>query len=112
VKVLSRVVAPWKVSAPGVVLEPIVFIEEAPDPNVLVVEEPVANVELPEELRVVNRPLLAVPEPMAPGAANVAPFKDSATTAAGTAPRVLRGVISPSHDGLPVPPIFTPRYTV
>jgi hypothetical protein len=30
----------------------------------------------------------------------------------GTEPMILRGLISPSHDGEPVPPTSTPRYSV
>jgi hypothetical protein len=63
-KVLSSVVAPCKVRAPGVVEEPMVLIEEAPLPKVLVVDEPVAKVELPEEVRLVNAPLAAVVAPI------------------------------------------------
>ena len=63
VKVLSRVVAPWRVKAPGVVVEPMVLMELAPDPKVLVVEEPVANVVLPELVKVVKDPAPPVIEP-------------------------------------------------
>ncbi|KKT88533.1 MAG: hypothetical protein UW88_C0010G0009 [Candidatus Collierbacteria bacterium GW2011_GWD2_45_10] len=44
VKVLSKVVAPCKVSVPGVVVEPMVFTDEAPVPKVLLP----AEVMLPE----------------------------------------------------------------
>ena len=64
VKVLSKVVAPCRVSAPGVVVDPMVLIEEAPAPKVLVVEEPVATVVLPVEVKVVKLP--APPEMEAP----------------------------------------------
>ena len=37
-------------SAPGVVTEPMVLIEEAPEPKVLVVDAPVAKVEEPTEV--------------------------------------------------------------
>ncbi len=37
------------------------------------------------------------------------PSSVSETNAAGTAPRILRGLISPSHDGVVEPPISTPR---
>ena len=63
VKVLSKVVAPWRVKAPGVVVEPMVLMELAPDPKVLVVEEPVANVVLPELVKVVKDPAPPVIEP-------------------------------------------------
>jgi hypothetical protein len=78
VKVLSKVVAPWRVKAPGVDVDPIVLTEEAPEPNVLVRDEPVPMVEAPEEVKVVNAPDPGVPEPIEPGAAKVAPFKDEA----------------------------------
>ena len=65
VKVLSRVVAPWRVKAPGVVVEPMVLTDEAPEPKVLVKEEPVPMVEAPEEVRVVKAPVEAVVAPMA-----------------------------------------------
>ena len=77
VKVLSRVVAPWNVRAPGVVTAPMVLTEEAPEPKVLVVE-PVAIVEAPLEVRVVKAPVPGVPEPIGPGAAKVAPERDEA----------------------------------
>ena len=64
VKVLSKVVAPCKVRAPGVVAEPMVLIDEAPEPKVFVVLIPVAKVVLPEEVRVVNAPEPAVVIPM------------------------------------------------
>ena len=35
-----------------------------------------------------------------------------ASIAVDTEPNVFLGVISPSHPGVPVPPMFTPRYTV
>ena len=63
VKVLSNVVAPCNVKAPGVVVEPIVLIEEAPEPKVLVNDEPVPMVEAPDEVRVVNEPAPPVIEP-------------------------------------------------
>ena len=47
VNVLSSVVAPWSVSAPGVVEEPMVLTDDAPDPNVLVFDDPVPNVAAP-----------------------------------------------------------------
>src|SRR3989344_4475048 len=55
-KLLSSVVAPCKVSAPGVVAEPMVLIELAPAPKVLVVPAPVASVVLPVEARVSKVP--------------------------------------------------------
>ena len=64
VKVLSRVAAPCKVKAPGVVVEPIVLMEESPEPKVLVVPAPVARVVLPEEVRVVKAPVPGVVAPM------------------------------------------------
>ena len=64
VKVLSSVVAPWSVRAPGVVTAPIVLTEEAPEPKVLVSEEPVPMVEAPEEVRVVKAPEAAVVAPI------------------------------------------------
>ena len=54
-----------------------VLTEEDPEPKVLVVE-PVAMVEAPLEVRVVKAPVEAVPEPIGPGAANVAPERDEA----------------------------------
>jgi hypothetical protein len=87
-KVLSSVVAPCKVKAPGVVVEPmvlileapppIVLVLEAPEPKVLVSEAPVPIVELPDEVNVVKAPVLGVPEPIGPGAAKVAPFRELA----------------------------------
>lgn len=68
VKVLSRVVAPCKVKAPGVVTEPMVFIDEAPVPMV----------EFPDEVKVVKAPVLGVVEPIVPGATQVAPTKEEA----------------------------------
>ena len=55
-KELSKVVAPCKVSAPGVVPEPMALIEDAPLPKVLVVPVPVAKVLLPLEVKVVKAP--------------------------------------------------------
>src|SRR3989344_1381029 len=55
-KLLSSVVAPCNVSAPGVVAEPMVLIELAPAPKVLVVPAPVASVVLPVEARVSKVP--------------------------------------------------------
>ena len=63
-KVLSNVVAPCRVKAPGVVTDPMVFTDEAPDPKVLVVLAPVAKVVLPEEVNVVNAPVPGVAAPM------------------------------------------------
>src|SRR5450756_2426149 len=57
VKVLSSVVAPWRVNAPGVVTEPIVLTEEAPLPMV----------ELPDDVRVVKAPVPGVVLPIGPG---------------------------------------------
>ena len=65
VKVLSRVVAPCKVRVPGVVVEPIVLMEESPEPKVLVVPAPVAKVVLPEEVKVEKAPVDAEVAPMA-----------------------------------------------
>ena len=37
----------------------------------------------------------------------------AAYIAAGTAPKIFRGVISPSYEGVePVPPMLTPKYKV
>jgi len=68
VKVLLRVVAPCKVNVPGVVTEPIVFIDEAPVPMV----------ELPDDVNVVNAPVFGVVEPIVPGAIQVAPTREEA----------------------------------
>lgn len=68
VKVLSKVVAPCKVNVPGVVTEPMVLIDDAPVPMV----------EFPDEVRVVNAPVLGVVEPIVPGIAQVPPIKDEA----------------------------------
>lgn len=68
VKVLSKVVAPWRVNVPGVVTEPMVLTDEAPVPRVV----------LPEEVRVVNAPLLGVVDPIVPGAIQVALTKEDA----------------------------------
>jgi hypothetical protein len=88
VKVLSKVVAPWRVNAPGVVTDPIVFTEEAPPPivllseaplpKVLVSDAPVPMVELPLDVSVVNAPDPGVVLPIGPGAAKVAPFRELA----------------------------------
>jgi hypothetical protein len=56
-RVLSSVVAPWRVNAPGVLVDPIVLTDEAPEPKVLV-EAPVPRVVEPEEVNVVT-PLTA-----------------------------------------------------
>jgi hypothetical protein len=53
VKVLSSVVAPCKVSEPGVIVEPIVFIDEAPVPRVVD----------PDEVSVVKAPVEGVVAP-------------------------------------------------
>jgi hypothetical protein len=74
----ATIVDPRRVRVPGVVAEPIVLIEEAPLPKVLVRDDPVPRVVLPFEVRVVKAPVPGVPEPMAPGAAKVAPFKEEA----------------------------------
>lgn len=55
--------APCKVKAPGVVVEPMVFTEAAPEPRVLVVEAPVPRVELPELVSVVKAPVPGVVAP-------------------------------------------------
>lgn len=65
VKVLSRVVAPWRVSDPGVVVDPIVLIDDAPLPKVV----------LSEEERMVNEAVLGVVEPIVPGMAQVPPSR-------------------------------------
>jgi len=78
VKVLSKVVAPCKVKAPGVVVEPMVLTDEAPEPKVLVVEVPVPIVEFPDEVNVVNAPVLGVVDPIVPGVAQVPPIKEEA----------------------------------
>ena len=64
VKVLSKLVAPRRVKAPGVVVEPMVLMDEAPEPKVLVVFIPVAKVVLPEEVIVVNAPVEGVVAPI------------------------------------------------
>ena len=74
-KELSKVVAPWRVNVPGVVVEPMVFTEEAPEPMVFVEEEPepkelvvlvpVPKVELPEEVIVVEAMVEGVVAPIA-----------------------------------------------
>src|ERR1035437_1234095 len=63
VNVLSSVVAPCRVNAPGVPVEPIVFVDEAPLPKVLV-EAPVPNVVDPLEVKVENAPVEGVPAPI------------------------------------------------
>jgi hypothetical protein len=86
VKVLSSVVAPWRVSAPGVVPEPMTLVDEEPAPIVLALDAPVPIVELPLEVSEVNAPLpwlvtpivvklpaAGVVVPIARGAAHVAP---------------------------------------
>ena len=78
VRVLSKVVAPCRVKAPGVVVEPMILVDEAPAPRVLADEEPVPRVELPDEVRLVKAPLEGVPEPIVPGAAQVAPINEEA----------------------------------
>ena len=65
VKVLSSVVAPCRVRVPGVVTEPMVLMLEAPVPIV----------EFPDEVRVLNAPVLGVPDPIVPGAAQVDPIR-------------------------------------
>ena len=55
VNVLSSVVAPWRVRAPGVVIEPIVLADEAAVPRFV----------FPVELRVVNAPVKGVVAPIA-----------------------------------------------
>ncbi len=73
--VLSSDVAPRSVKVPGVVVEPIVLMEDAPppivfvldapEPKVLVKEAPVPIVELPEEVRVVKAPVDVAVAPIA-----------------------------------------------
>ncbi len=75
VKVLSKVVAPCRVKVPGVEVDPMVLIEEAPEPKVLVRDAPVPIVDAPEEVRVEKAPVPGVVDPMGPGAANVAPLR-------------------------------------
>lgn len=88
---LSRVVAPCKLKAPGVVTEPMTLVDEAPAPRLLADEAPVPKVELPEEVRVVKAPdpwvvtpievkfpAAGVVVPMAPGAIQVAPTREEA----------------------------------
>ena len=48
------------------------------EPMVLTDEAPVPKVVPPDEVRVVKAPVLAVVEPMVPGAIQVAPIKDEA----------------------------------
>ncbi len=74
-KVLSKVVAPCRVKVPGVEVDPMVLIEEAPEPKVLVRDAPVPIVDAPEEVRVEKAPVPGVVDPMGPGAANVAPLR-------------------------------------
>jgi hypothetical protein len=78
VKVLSKVVAPCRVKAPGVVVDPMVLTDEAPAPKVLVVEDPVPMVELPDEVRVVKAPAAGVVPPIARGAAQLAFWRSEA----------------------------------
>jgi len=58
------IVEPRSVNVPGVVAEPIVLIDDAPLPIVLVVPVPVARVVLPYEVRVVKAPDAAVVAPI------------------------------------------------
>lgn len=66
---LSRVVAPWNVSDPGVVVEPIVLLDELPEPKVFVVFIPVARVVSPDEVIVVDElfGIVTVPVPNVTG---------------------------------------------
>jgi len=52
----ATMVEPSNVKVPGVVDEPMVLIEEAPEPNVFVNDVPVPIVEAPEEVSVVKEP--------------------------------------------------------
>lgn len=77
IKVVPKmVVAPLMAFVPPEA--PIVLAADVPVPNVLVRDAPVPIVELPEEVRVVKEPVEGVPEPIAPGLAKVAPFKEEA----------------------------------
>ncbi len=79
VKVLSNVVAPCRVKAPGVVAEPMAFTEDAPLPKVLVAPRPVAKVALPEEVKVVKAPAPGVVAPIEvkfPAAGAVTPMAE------------------------------------
>jgi hypothetical protein len=107
VKVLSKVVAPCRVRVPvelpivvaAVPVEftkavpkmvvaplialvppdtPMVLAANVPVPKVLVREEPVPSVVAPDDVNVVKAPVLAVPDPMAPGTAKVAPLRELA----------------------------------
>ena len=52
----ATIVDPSKVKVPGVVAAPMVLIDEAPEPNVFVSDEPVPIVDAPEDVRVVKDP--------------------------------------------------------
>jgi hypothetical protein len=54
----ATMVEPRRVRVPGVVAEPIVLIDDAPDPKVFVNDDPVPIVEAPEEVSVVKEPAL------------------------------------------------------
>jgi hypothetical protein len=63
-------------------------------------------------VELVNRAVPAVVAPIVTFS-TVPPSTFCATKAAGTAPKIFRGAISPSHVGLPVdPPTSMPRYSV
>ena len=81
------------------------FVEEAVVEKKLVVVAEVV-------VEFVNLAVEGVVEPMV--VFSIAPsFTFCATNAAGTAPKIFLGDISPSHDGEPPdPPISTPRYRV
>ena len=68
VNVLSKVVAPWRVKVPGVVVEPMTLTEEALVPMLV----------LPEEDRVVNAAVPGVVLPIPNGAPQVARCKEEA----------------------------------
>ena len=58
--VLSSVVAPCKVSVPGVVAEPMVLTEDAPEPKVLTLPDAVPKTIAPEDVIVPPRLRLPV----------------------------------------------------
>ena len=86
VKVLSKVAAPWRVSAPGVVALPMVFALEAPLPKVFTVLAPVARVALPLEERVVKAPVPA----------EVAPIEVKFPAAGVVTPMVVPLIVPPA----------------
>jgi len=113
----ATIVEPKRVRVPGVVAEPIVLIDDAPDPNVLVSVAPVPMVDAPDEVRVVKEPALVPPvisemKATVPDAfLNVIVFVVVGSVIAKIV--LFASTVTPSNDRGEAPTIFAPvRFTL